>query len=132
LTEQIDIDAGAARIAHWRGEPMGNPPKPYSYDEWAGAIRRADVRRQAIVGAIVLAKGQHEVLAGQLSATRTTAKSLFSTLSEVKEAALVDLDNPEAGDAFITALSTLSVAIDAALLALTYVPSLSYEVYRDE
>lgn len=132
MTDQIDIDAGAARLAHWRGEPMGNPPKPYSYNEWEAAIRRADIRRQSIVGAVVLAKAQHEVLAGQLSAARTTAKNLLSNLTSAKETALVDLDNPEAGDSAMSALSTLIAAIEVALLSLHNVPDLTYEAYRDE
>jgi hypothetical protein len=111
---------------------MGNVPKVYSYEEWAAAIKRADVRRQSIVGGVILARAQHEVLKGQLATTRTTALNLSSTLADVKATAVVDLDNPEAGDAFTTALTTLTAAIDAALLALTNVPGLTYEGYRDE
>lgn len=132
MTEQIDIDAGAARVAHWRGAPMGyGIPGAYSYIEWEAAIRRADVRRQSIVGGIVLAKAQHRVLTAQLDATRTTAKNLLSNLTSAKETALIDLGNPEAGDDAISALSTLTAAIEAVLLSLHNVPDLTYEAYRD-
>ncbi|MFC3725932.1 hypothetical protein [Neoaquamicrobium sediminum] len=95
------------------------------------AIRDAKDRMRVVVHGLTGTASQHGVLSDQIGKARATAISLRENLFSVGQTAKHDLDNAGAGDAAIAALGAFIANMDAALVALRHVPSLTYETYRD-
>ncbi|WP_373503033.1 hypothetical protein [Aestuariivirga sp.] len=129
----LEATAGTLIVADSRGEDV-RAAKQTLTDQVDGpeALRLAGQRQLDVVYGTRLAGSQAGILVTQINAATTTATALKANLQAVKAIAETDLDNPDAGDAAITALTTLLTAMATAKAAVSLIPNLRYETYRDE